>query len=203
MLKRPQLASRRVNTNTCTRVKRDRRIAGADRFSVMTAIEHRHLRSALEFAVLIAAEGQKRRPPIAFPKELKPFLAAAATRRHRARSGAARRRGRPGVPVGDLRRCSARTGRRGRPAVARRDEGWETGGRQIIEQREAEAASSDLRRELKRAEKRRAAAEQAAARIQVELLHRDATIAEQASELDDLRAEVSKAGTRSTRCAPS
>ena len=42
----------------------------------MSEVEHRHLRSALEFAVLIAAEGQKRRPPLDFPKELKPFLAA-------------------------------------------------------------------------------------------------------------------------------
>ena len=40
----------------------------------MSEVEHRHLRSALEFAVLIAAEGQKRRPPLDFPKELKPFL---------------------------------------------------------------------------------------------------------------------------------
>ena len=34
----------------------------------MTTIEHRDLRSALEYAVLIAAEGQKRRPPLPVPK---------------------------------------------------------------------------------------------------------------------------------------
>ena len=34
----------------------------------MSEVEHRHLRSAIEFAVLIATEGQKRRPPLNFPE---------------------------------------------------------------------------------------------------------------------------------------
>ncbi|MEM8746985.1 MAG: hypothetical protein AAGF91_09800, partial [Actinomycetota bacterium] len=42
-------------------------------------LEHRRLRSALEFAVLMAAEGQKRRPPITVPDGLKPFLGAASS----------------------------------------------------------------------------------------------------------------------------
>jgi hypothetical protein len=37
-------------------------------------VEHRHLRSALQFAVLMASEGQKRKPAIPFPKDLKPFF---------------------------------------------------------------------------------------------------------------------------------
>jgi hypothetical protein len=37
-------------------------------------IEHRALRSAIEFAVAIAAEGQKLKPPLAYPAALKPFL---------------------------------------------------------------------------------------------------------------------------------
>lgn len=39
-----------------------------------TAIPDRALQSALEFAVLIAAAGQKTRPPVPFPVGLKPFL---------------------------------------------------------------------------------------------------------------------------------
>ena len=40
----------------------------------MAKIEHRHLRSALEFAVLMASEGQKRKPALPYPRELKPFF---------------------------------------------------------------------------------------------------------------------------------
>jgi hypothetical protein len=159
----------------------------------MTTIEHRQLRSALEFAVLIAAEGQKRRPPLPFPKELKPFLGGqrlsgtALGRVRRAVEGDATFRA--AISAGALPELVDEVGRLWLAGA----EGWESAAAELIEQREAEAASIDLRRDLKRAEKRRVAAEQAAARIQVELLHRDATIAEQATELDDLRAEVSKA----------
>src|SRR5918993_1400039 len=38
------------------------------------SLEHRWLRAAIEFAVAIAAEGQKIKPPIAYPAALKPFL---------------------------------------------------------------------------------------------------------------------------------
>ncbi|HEY3486267.1 MAG TPA: hypothetical protein VGK49_12835, partial [Ilumatobacteraceae bacterium] len=41
-----------------------------------TELEHAHLRSALEFAVAIAAEGSKRRPPLSFPDGLRPYLRA-------------------------------------------------------------------------------------------------------------------------------
>ena len=159
----------------------------------MATIEHRHLRSALEFAVLIAAEGQKRRPPLPFPKELKPFLSqqrlagTALGRVRRAIEGDPAFRG--AISAGALPELVDEVGR----LWLAGGEGWEAAAAEHIAQREAEAASTDLRRDLKRAEKRRTAAEQAAARIQVELLHRDATIAEQATELDDLRAEVVKA----------
>ncbi len=38
------------------------------------ALEHRHLRRALEFAVDIAREGQKLRPPLKYPAAFKPYL---------------------------------------------------------------------------------------------------------------------------------
>ena len=40
----------------------------------MPDIEHRYLRSAIEFAVAIADAGQRLRPPLAYPSALKPFL---------------------------------------------------------------------------------------------------------------------------------
>ena len=46
-------------------------------------IEHRHLRSAIEYAVLMAEETQRRKPPMAVPNELRPFFG-----KHRVPSGA-------------------------------------------------------------------------------------------------------------------
>ena len=40
----------------------------------MAEIEHKHLRSALEFAVHMASEGQKRKPTFPYPRQLKPFF---------------------------------------------------------------------------------------------------------------------------------
>jgi hypothetical protein len=156
-------------------------------------IEHRQLRSALEYAVLIAAEGQKRRPPLPFPKELKPFLSQqrlAGTSLGRVRRAVeADPTFRAAISAGALPELVDEVGQLWLAGA----EGWEEAAAEIVEQRESDAGSADLRRDLKRAEKRRAAAEQAAARVQVELVHRDAAIAEQATELDELRAEVSKA----------
>ena len=159
----------------------------------MTAIDHRQLRSALEFAVLIAAEGQKRRPPRPFPKELKPFL----SQRRLAGTALGRvRRAVEGDPTfraaifaGALPELVDEIGRLWLGGA----EGWEDAAAEIVLRHEADADSIDVRRDLKRSEKRRAAAEQAAARIQIELLQRDATIAEHAAELDALRSEGSKA----------
>ncbi|MDG1266137.1 MAG: NYN domain-containing protein [Ilumatobacter sp.] len=159
----------------------------------MTAIDHRQLRSALEFAVLIAAEGQKRRPPRPFPKELKPFL----SQRRLAGTALGRvRRAVEGDPTfraaifaGALPELVDEVGRLWLGGA----EGWEDAAAEIVLRHEADADSIDVRRDLKRSEKRRAAAEQAAARIQIELLQRDATIAEHAAELDALRSEGLKA----------
>ena len=54
------------------------------------SVEPRHLRSALEFAVVMAREGQKIKPPLKFPPELKQVLPAqpAAEQRRCRRCGA-------------------------------------------------------------------------------------------------------------------
>lgn len=159
----------------------------------MATIEHRYLRSALEFAVLIAAEGQKRRPPIHFPDELKPFLGrlrltnadlGRVRRSIEADSGFRHAISAGAVPelVDDV----------GRLWLAGRS-GWQDEAAELIAERVDEAAEDDLRRDLKRAEKRRLAAERTAARVHLDVMQRDATISQQQRELDELRAEVAKA----------
>lgn len=158
----------------------------------MSDVEHRYLRSAIEFAVLIAIEGQKRRPPLAFPKELKPFLA-----KQRISAGALGRIRRI-IEADESYRSAISTGAVpelvddvGRLWLAG-EHGWEDRAAAIIEAEAAEHDSQDLKRDVKRAEKRRTAAEQAAARIQAEVLVRDQTISDQQIELDELRADVAK-----------
>ncbi len=136
----------------------------------MSGIEHRHLRSALEFAVMIAAEGQKRRPPLAFPAELKPFLntprlptgALGKVRRAIEADDAFRSL----LAVGALPELVDEVGRLwlGRP------DGWEDRAHELIVAAEAAAGEADLAATLKRSEKRRAAAEQAAIRTRAELV---------------------------------
>ncbi len=159
----------------------------------MSEVEHRHLRSALEFAVLIATEGQKRRPPLDFPKELKPFLAKQRI---------------PATSLGRIRRIiegddTFRSALAGGALPELVDDvgrlwlvgqaGWEQRAEEFLAAEESEMQTKDLERDLRRADKRRRAAEQAAARIQAEVLVRDQTIAVRDAELDDLRADVTKA----------
>ena len=159
----------------------------------MSEVEHRHLRSALEFAVLIATEGQKRRPALNFPKDLKPFLG-----KPRIATGSLGRIRRI-VEADDVFRHAISAGALpelvddvGRLWLAGQS-GWEQRATEILETEAAEHESKDLQRDLKRAEKRRLAAEQAAARIQAEVLVRDQTIAMHSTELDELRADLTKA----------
>lgn len=156
------------------------------------AVEHRHLRSALEFAVLMAAEGQKRKPVIPFPKDLKPFFNKPRL---------------PNSALGRLRRCIE-----GDPVFRKRlsvgalpelideigrlwlsgDEGWEQQASALTAALDGAVEDGDLKTQLKRAKKRREAAEQAAVRAQAELVRRDEFVQMQSTEIDDLRAELAK-----------
>ena len=159
----------------------------------MADIEHKHLRSALEFAVLMASEGQKRKPALPYPKELKPFFNKARL---------------PSAALGRLRRVvdndpvfRTRLSAGALPELVddigllwlEHRDGWEQRASELAAQIEAEAESGDSQAQLRRAEKRRDAAEQAAARTRVEVLHRAEVVEMQATEIDELRAEVAKA----------
>jgi YacP-like NYN domain len=158
----------------------------------MTDIEHRHLRSALDFAVMIAAEGQKRRPPIPFPKELKPFFnkrrvptSALGRVRRAIESDAEFRRV---LSHGAIPELVDEVGRLWLTQPA----GWEVEVASLIAAADEAKASRDAVQALKRAEKRRDAAELAAVRTRAELVQRDEIIAGHATEIDELRAELAK-----------
>ena len=157
------------------------------------SIEHRHLRSAIEYAVLMGDEITKRRAPVSVPREI------------RSVAGKAR------IPTGSLGRLRrAIDGDEGfRTAIAagalpelvdpigilwlQRPAGWESQVEQLVAAQADAAADADLRTSLRREEKRRRAAEQVAVRLRADIAGRDASIDALRVELDGLRADVVKA----------
>jgi YacP-like NYN domain len=171
------------------------------------APDHRALRSAIEFAVAVAAEGQKLKPPLAYPAALKPFL-----RQPRVPSNVLGRLRRAIEGDDEFRRRLAAAAE---PELVdaiglewlRREDGWEGRVAAHLADLEAAAARADEEGALRRAERRREAAEQAAVRTRAELVAMQARVdaltrqlsgAREAgtgvrSELDELRAEVAAA----------
>jgi predicted RNA-binding protein with PIN domain len=157
------------------------------------SIEHRHLRSAIEYAVLMGDEITKRRTSISVPREL------------RSVAGKAR------IPTGSLGRLrrAIDSDDAFRTAIAagalpelvdpigilwlQRPEGWESQVEQLVAELADAAADADLRTSLRREEKRRRAAEQVAVRLRADIAGRDASIETLRAELDGLRADVVKA----------
>ena len=162
----------------------------------MAEIEHKHLRSALEFAVHMASEGQKRKPTLPYPRPLKPFFNEQRL---------------PNAALGRLRRVidddpvfRTRLAAGAVPELVdeigrlwlEHGEGWADAASELAAQIDSAAESDDAQAQLRRADKRRNAAEQVAARTRVELLQRDEVIELQETEVDELRAEVTKVRER-------
>lgn len=153
-------------------------------------IEHRYLRSALEFAISIAEEGLKLKPPLTVPADLKPFL-----KQPRLAAGTLGRVRRVIEADADFR------SRLGVGAVSqlvdpigiewlRREDGWESRIMAMIEQAESTAADADAEQAVRRAERRRGAAEQVAARTRAELVALGDRIVERDRALSDLRRAI-------------
>jgi hypothetical protein len=153
---------------------------------VSSSLEHRWLRPAIEFAVAIAAEGQKVKPPLEYPAALKSFL-----RQPRI----------PSAALGRLRRAiEADPGFRRRVAAAalpelvdpvgiewlRAEDGWERRAAALVAEREEAESRVGNEAALRRSEKRREAAEHAAARTRAELVALQARV-------DDLTAQLAAA----------
>jgi predicted RNA-binding protein with PIN domain len=157
------------------------------------SIEHRHLRSAIEYAVVMAGELQKRKQGVPVPRALR-----SASPRGRIPTGA----------LGGLRRA-IEADERFRTAIAagalpelvdpvgilwlQRPDGWESEAAALVQEMEAEATDADLRTSLRREEKRRLAAEQTAVRLRTDLAERDATIESLRKDVEVLRADLVKA----------
>jgi predicted RNA-binding protein with PIN domain len=157
------------------------------------SIEHRHLRSAIEYAVMMGDEITRRKVGITVPREV------------RAMSGKAR------IPTGSLGplRRAIDANEPFRTAIAagalpelvdpigivwlQRPEGWEAHIERLVAEMADEAAEADLRTALRREEKRRRAAEQVAVRLRADIADRDASIGALEADLDGLRADVVKA----------
>jgi len=157
------------------------------------SIEHRHLRSAIEFAVAMGDEITKRKVAVAVPREL------------RAMSGKARI---PTGSLGQLRRAIDGDDRFRATIAAgvipelvdpigilwlQRPGGWQARVDELVADTAADEADADLRTALRREEKRRRAAEQVAVRLRADVVERDASIAALHSDVDELRADVVKA----------
>jgi len=157
------------------------------------AIDHRHLRSALEFAVTIAAETAKRKPPMASPKELKPFFGVdripnPALGRIR-RAVEADERFRTRIAAGAIPELVDDIGR----LWLQRPDGWqEEIAAAIVAAEEAEEAR-DAQRALKRSERRRLAAEQATARATADVVRLEAAVEEVRRDRDEIRLRLAEA----------
>ena len=180
----------------CSRQERmfddpDRGGVYADRMT-QPSIEHRHLRPALEFAVLMAQEGQKFKPPMAYPSGLKrymkmsriPTAALATIRKIVDNDEVFRTRIAAGAlpelvdPIGKL--------------WLERPDGWHDRMTELVAQAEAAEVEADAARRLKRAEKRREAAEQVAARSRAEIVALSTQVAERNEVIDGLRSDLQK-----------
>ncbi len=155
-------------------------------------IDHRHLRSALEFAVLMAKEGRKFKPPMKYPKGLDKYLkmqripgaALASIRRMVEADDAFRSR----IAVGALPELVDPIGK----LWLERPAGWEDDLLRLTVEADAASAASEAANELKRAEKRRDAAETAAARTRAQLVVLNEQVIERDIVIDGLRADLVK-----------
>lgn len=163
-------------------------MAGTDR----GALDTRHLRSAIEYAVLIAQEGQKLKPPLAFPSGLKKYFKVdripAASLPTLRRLIEADDDFRSRIAVGAVPELVDEIGR----TWLQRSPGWEEELRRLIIEAEDAEEQADAARQLRRAEKRREAAEQAALRTRAELVVLSGQVAERDQVIEGLRSDVVK-----------
>ena len=155
-------------------------------------VEPRHLRSAIEYAVLMAQEGQKFKPPLVYPAPLKRYfntdrlptsVLASLARAIEADDTFRKKIARGAVPelVDELGR-----------AWLERPDGWVDEVARLAVEADAAAEEASAAKALKRAEKRRAAAEQATARARAELVALEGSVAERDEVIEGLRSDVVK-----------
>ncbi|MEO6124591.1 MAG: NYN domain-containing protein [Ilumatobacteraceae bacterium] len=153
------------------------------------------LRSALELAVVLAAEGQKIRPPLVVPAGLKPYfkshrLDSAGLRAVR-RVIAADHEFRERLALIDMSELVDELG----TVWLRRPDGWEATVQQLVAAAQQRAADETAAAALRKSEKRREAAEVVSARAQAELLGRHDALAREISRREKAE-DAERAATR-------
>jgi hypothetical protein len=156
-------------------------------------IEHRYLRSAIEFAVAIAEAGQRLRPPLAYPTALRPFLKQPRI---------------PASALGKLRRAieaddefRTRLSAGALPELVdpigiewlRREDGWEARVAELIVASQEAEEQAGAEAALRRAERRREAAEQVAIRTRADLIQAQARVDELTKSLQAHREQATAA----------
>ncbi|HWM21675.1 MAG TPA: NYN domain-containing protein [Ilumatobacteraceae bacterium] len=164
-----------------------------DTAATPSALEHRHLRRALEFALDMAREGQKLRPPLKYPAAFKPYMKMSRL---------------PASALGPMRRIveaddvfRKRIGAGALPDLVdpvgilwlQRPAGWTERIAGLLSDAADEATRAGAAAELHREARKREAAEQVAARSRVELLALEARVVSLRDEIDQLRADLIKA----------
>jgi predicted RNA-binding protein with PIN domain len=155
-------------------------------------LDPRYLRSAVEFAVMMAQEGQKFRPPLAYPAALKrhltssriPSAALSSLVRAIDKDDDFRRK----IAVGALPELVDEIGR----LWLERPDRWLDEALRLAAGVDAEAEAADAAKQLKRAEKRRLAAEQAAARSRAEIVTLRDAVGERDDVIQGLRTDLVK-----------
>jgi predicted RNA-binding protein with PIN domain len=153
-------------------------------------VEHRYLRSAIEYSVAMAEELAKRRRSFRYPSELKRYFGSARI---------------PSGSLGRLRRAiEADDDFRTTVAVGAvpdlvdpigvlwlsRPDGWHDSIVELVATERARQDDVDLRAQLRRAQRRRVAAERAAVRQQAHLAELQTALRDREAEVDRLRAEL-------------
>ena len=155
-------------------------------------VEPRHLRSAVEYAVLMAQEGQKLKPPLAYPAPLKRYFNTdrlpTAVLASLARAIEGDDTFRKKIARGAVPELVDELGR----AWLQRPAGWVDDVTRLAAEADAAAEEATAAKALKRAEKRRAAAEQATARARAEVVVLEGSVAERNEAIEGLRSDVVK-----------
>lgn len=158
-----------------------------------SAIETRHLRRAIEFAVRLASEGQKVKPPMPSPAALRKFAKVSRI---------------PATGLTVVRRAIEADGDyRTKMALAADGDdsvdevgrlwlaqpaGWQAQAQELIAAATAATEQADAAKDLKRAERRRDAAEQGAARAQAEIVILRSQVIDRETTIDGMQAEAAK-----------
>jgi predicted RNA-binding protein with PIN domain len=157
-------------------------------------IEHHHLRPAIEFAVSVARAGQRARPPAEYPSALKPFL-----KQPRIPTNALGRLRRAIDADGDFRaRVAAQAADSDRVDPIglewlRREDGWDARVADLIAAEQDAADETKAANALRVAERRRDAAELAAARARAERVALQSRVEELVRRVEEQRHQADSA----------